>query len=130
LLRRLEARRLHDPALHPRAAARGVPDLFHLRQPLVREHVLVHAREAGELRLPQVPAHHLRWMGRIALYADGREGPGHGRERYDLRALRHVTNAPREIGVADVDGPAVRRGEGDPLAVRCPREIARVAIEA
>ena len=128
-----EPGRLHDPALNPGSARRGVPDLLDGRELLVLEHVVVHGRDAGE-RLaggaPQVEADHVRGMLRIAAHADGHSGPRDRRHRDDLNALGRVAHRAREIRKVDVDRPAVPRGEVDALAVGRPEQVARVAVEA
>ena len=56
----LEARRLHDPAVHACSAARGDPQLLEIAELDVGQHVLVDARQAGEAALPQVDARDIR----------------------------------------------------------------------
>ncbi len=131
-LRRIERRRLDDPALYPRPAARRVPHLFDPGQPLVRQHVVVHrgdARRRGSLPAPQIDPHDVGGVVRIAAYADTHGGARQRGERDHLRPLRDVADAAREIGVADVDRAAIGSGEVDAPTVRRPAQIVRIAVQ-
>src|SRR2546430_8175521 len=85
---------LDDPALHARPAARRVPDLLDLGQPLVGQDVVVHGGDGGGLSAPQIDAHDRGAVGGGATPPPGDEPPRERRERDHPRPPRHVPHTP------------------------------------
>ncbi len=134
---RVEARRLHDPALDPAPVVGGlVPDLLDLSQGLVAQEVPVEPGQPPGLH-PGADDGHVCWMvgppvgeGHPISAAHGEGaaavGPTHGETAQLVGDGLHLTV---EGGEADLRGALVAVGEEDPAPVRGPGGIVYAAVE-
>ena len=129
LLRRIERRRLDDPALDLGVGARRVPQLLGFRDLFAGEHVAVDIGEAGNLcRLAQVHPRDVLRVFRIGQRSRRNEIARDGIERQHVRASRHRSDAAGEGGELDVPRTAIVGIEIHAAVVRRPDQIVRITV--
>ena len=129
LLARVEPRRLDDPSLDARAAARCVPDLLDAAEFDAFQHVGIHVREAGDrLGALEVEAHDIGRIVGIAARSDRVEVARHGGEGQHLHAVRHATIAAVQPGEIDVARSLLRERKKDTAPVGTPAQLAGIAV--
>ena len=127
---RIEARRFHDPTVHRRAARGYEAESFHLAELEVREQLLVHSRELGDLAGVGCRAEANDVGGRLVARAHGSRASAlrDGQSVEHVLAVgdgSHATVHRREVRVGCA---VIREREIDAAAVSGPLHVFGIAI--